>query len=395
MDLQAQILALLHGELKEGDELASLLNEIAHSPDGQAELLDQMKMSRHFAKLGDVTSPSAHADQSLLQKISARTPAANVATVPSGNAATRFLPLKQAVWIALFSLAAFLLGLGLAGVWDTNAEPVIAPATVPSPETLLSETVPEQEHPEPVRDTVVVSTHSSLSNSNVVAESIVAKGLISRLYLDGVDDVVMVPGVPMSLDSSFTIAVDVMPEKAGQNGVILAFVTPDETGDFLMELKEGKLRVLTYSLYGEANEVLSEVKVQPNTVSQIVCVQDFAVGTLQLFLDNELVGSVKTKSLGAETKTGTLLAGARRWYNTAQLDGYFRGSLGHIRIWDDPLNPDKLGQGGSRMNSLIGFWSLTDLDVENSSVPDKSGNGYMGIARGHIIPPQADVSLLN
>lgn len=394
MDVQAQILALLHGELQEGEELTSLLKEIAQSPAGQEELLDQMKMSRHFSKLGDKTSPSALTDQGLLEKIAARSQVPQSIPVPPEAGHSGFFTGKQMALITLCSLTAFLLGIGLAELLDSDPGYVNLPVEAPvlpsaASGTDLAELTPAPLLQEVIRDTVFVRVPSAESFRSTERT---IRDLVQGLYLDGVDDAVIVPEIPIKLDGSFTAAIDIKPEKARQNGAILAFVTPDESGDFLMELKDGKLRVLTYNIYNEANELVSDVDVPPNAVSEILFVQDSAAGVMQLFLDQRLIGSTELQSLSSGMKTGTLLAGAQRWYNTSQLDGYFRGSLGNIRIWNQALDPTRLGSEGGE--HLIGFWPLTDLNMENHTVPDRSANGYTGITQGNVIPPGAGVHLV-
>ena len=69
MEIQDQIIALLQGELKSREEVNSLLLSLSASPEHQETLLKQVAMSRTFSKFGHAITPSATADQKVLNSI--------------------------------------------------------------------------------------------------------------------------------------------------------------------------------------------------------------------------------------------------------------------------------------------------------------------------------------
>ncbi len=390
MDMQGQILALLHGELEQGKELSVLLEKLASSSEGQQELLEQVAMSRHFSRLGDATIPSSKVDQQVLNAIAQRgshySVGQKLAKVPS-----RFL-FGGAIGILLCSFLSFFLGMSVGSKTEANKEfqqPLQASPKTPEETTdsaaLGGKHLKSSEEADTVEE-ALANSHLQTSASSPEVEHRIssAEPQNSWFYFDGEDDVVIIPEVQLSLDSSFTVDMRVYVDNLDQESWFLGYSTQDESGDLLFGMKDGAFRFLTYSLYEVSNDIRVGQDISLGNWHQIVYVQNVDEKVIQVYLDGNLVAETELKQLTPKSRTGTFYIGACNWYNTGRIDRFFQGSLSKIRIWKDALSPARIKSNKYNEDMLVAYWPLSQLS-QNMKVVDISKNGYNGVAQGRLV----------
>ena len=389
MNIQAQILALLHGELKEGKELSELFGQLAISSEGQQEFLDQVAMSRHFSRLGDATIPSSQVDQQVLNTIAQRSKQYSVGQ--------RFAKIPSQILSAgvvagvICSFLAFFLGLSVGHYAQSpqNSQP-----SQNSDKENQKSTNPdfvELEHlgVSPTIDTVreIIQSNklqSEVSKPEVKQKKWVAKPPKSWSYFDGENDVAIMPEVGLSIDSNYTIEMDVYVEDINQESWILGYSTPDESGDLLFGVKDGALRFLTYSLYEASNDILTAQVILPKTWYHVSYVQNTNEKVIQVYLNGELIAKTELQTLRPKSRVGTFYIGACNWYNTGRIDQFFQGGLSNIYIWNDAFDQESMGRKGHSKDKLHAYWPLSHIS-QDLKVVDMSENGYDGVAQGGLL----------
>ncbi|MGE3800473.1 MAG: LamG domain-containing protein [Candidatus Kapaibacterium sp.] len=399
MDIQSQIIALLQGEVSEGNRLKDLLQTMADSPEQQRILLDQIHMSRHFAQAGQSITPSLQADQKVLERVSSLRRMKNPATQTSSFYPSRTLFLGGLSLLLLIGIATgYMFGIhrqrphiNLVDLSPNGTKSVglISDKPDTSTTTAITANPPTIIQKEPVlleSDLSTTRDHASKPSSlhQALNEQQSRSGL---LQFDGQDDLIMVPEFTGFNDSSanFTIEAFIRPEDVKQTSWFATYTAPDEKGNILFGIDGGKVRLITYDLYNVATDIVSDQAIAPGVWYHIAGVQDAESGKLRLYINGLLAGEVNTIPV-RQVAAGEFLIGARDWFSTGRKTEFFKGEIRDVKIWERQLSQ---GEVFSSMTSdipqtsdLIAYWPINE--GKGNVVQDRIGrhNGTM------VGPPQ-------
>lgn len=398
MDFQAKILALLHGEMGEGKQLSELLSFLARSPEQQREFVDQIALSRRYLQFGSGIVPTTSADKMVWDRISALQ--SNQAKRPAGENPSILSQLSRR-WIALqvhaaWVVVAIVVGIGIGYLLGgENNDPVriasdhgvavesrsqdrkLAVEPTPLPPSYRSEAAADSGvsgRKETDRKRRASLPSVSFSSSEVPQ----ARGI---LRFDGKDDLVSVPEFSIDLNSDFTVEANVRLDNIDQTAWIVSYNVPDEKGNLLLGVENGRVRFLTYDVYDVANELMGTAQLKPGKWYRIAAVQDVSKGVIQLYVDGVLSEEAKfTPLASSEQKNGRVLIGAREWFSTDKTIEHLDGNIRDVGLWSRTFRSSELKQNGAEQKKgMVAFWPLDEK--EGDIAGDLSGI-YNGNVQG-------------
>ncbi|MCB0712860.1 MAG: LamG domain-containing protein [Ignavibacteriae bacterium] len=388
MDIQSQIIALLQGEVSEGNRLKDLLRTMADSPEQQRILLDQIHMSRHFAKTGQSIIPSLQADQKVFERVSSLQRMKSPATKPSSFSPSRTLFFGGLSLLLLIGIAAgYKFGIhqqkiqiNLADILPNSTNSVGLPSNRPDTSTITAATAtsPTITQKAPV---LLESDHSTtrhpaskpLSQHQTPNTEHTHPGL---LQFDGQDDLIAISQFTGFNDSSanFTIEAFIRPEDVEQTSWFATYTAPEEKGNILFGIDGGKVRLITYDLYNVATDIVSDQVITPNVWYHIAGIQDAESGKLRLYINGLFAGEVNATPIH-QVAAGELLIGARDWFSTGRKTEFFKGEIRDVRIWKRQLSQNEIFSNMTsdipQTSDLVACWPINE--GKGSVVQDRIG----------------------
>lgn len=216
----------------------------------------------------------------------------------------------------------------------------------------------------------------------------------NALHFDGQDDYVLVPNhrqLQIHPQGSFTIDAWVKADGWGQWNWVASHATSNANNDFLFGFDNGYLRFITCDL---SNDLFGNTPVATGEWHHVAGVQDVEAGTMKIYLDGELEGTLQLSGT-PETTTGDLFIGAREWYGTGRAVELFNGIIHELRIWKSAMSQQQVRDlMGLRLaetddnnlvvagydRRLLAYWPLNE--GVGTTAYDNSGNGHNGTIHG-------------
>lgn len=213
---------------------------------------------------------------------------------------------------------------------------------------------------------------------------------VNALSFDGQDDYVLVPNhreLQIHPGGSFTIEAWVKSDGWGRWNWVASHATSNENNDFLFGFDNSRMRFITCDL---SNDLFGRTRLTTGKWYHVAGVQDVENGTMKVYLDGELEGTLRLSGT-PETTAGDLFIGAREWYGTGRAVELFDGIIHELRIWRTALSQSQIRDlmkvrlaGGDDDNlviagfdrRLIAYWPLNE--GYGPIAHDQSGHSHHG-----------------
>lgn len=400
MDIQAKILALLHGDLREGNSLSRLLTSLANSPEQQKILVEHLSLSRRYMQLGADIVPTASADKAVWDRIEMmRLQRNHAASRHERSLLTRIMMSQiHVLWGALILVVGIIIGyflVGNTGIEVDRGQIVDKDGVIASNHKqmqIMESVSPIEPFSSSVAQILAVDSQSTPQHSDVRSQSAARPVVLHRdspddksqalLLFDGANDFVKIQNVPLDLNTSLMVEATVKLDSTNRTEWIVSYSVTGENGNLLLGVEKGHVRLLTYDVYDISNDLTSDIQLQAGKWYHIVGVQDTVEKVVQIYVDGVLAGEKSLNSLSSGMQNGTLFIGARDWFGTGKIVDFISGSIKDVRLWNRLVGVTELKEEGKSREikqGIIGFWPLNE--VEGNIAKDLS-NEHNGNIRG-------------